>query len=391
MGEATPGGAQGRDEPDGARLGRADGERVRAREQPGGLRGPARPADPDKRVFILTRSAFAGHPALRVRHVVGGRVRGLGEPPDPDPGRPQLRALRRPLVDHGRGRLHRATQVVHPQPPARARRGVARARHPLVPVRDVLPRCCACTGSSRTARCGSSERTRATGRTVPSSRSTSFGIGCFPIPTPLAADVTRRQRDDHAAARDGLPRGHGNARHRRSVPLRAVSAREPGHGSGGDQPLRVSPARGGLVRLLDGRACTWAARRIDAPAPYESMPPLRPGRLDPADGAGAAVHRREAGRSPHALGLHRHRRRFRAVRGRRRQLRLRKGGRSPRSRFAGTRRAAPCRSASARGRFRECSRRGRSGWCSSRRPRRWAILPRPAARVRSGTRAVRSR
>ena len=65
-------------------------------------------ADPDKRVFILTRSAFAGQPALRRRDLVGRRLVGLGQPAQADPGRAQHVALRHPVVDDRHRRLRGA-------------------------------------------------------------------------------------------------------------------------------------------------------------------------------------------------------------------------------------------------------------------------------------------
>ena len=140
VGEAHAGRAQGRDAPDRARLRRAHGERVRARRTARRSTRASARADPDKRVFILTRSAFAGIQRYASATWSGDVSVGLGRAcASQIPAGPQLRALRRPVVDHRRRRLRRAAQVVRAEPAARGRRGVARARHALVPVRDVLP------------------------------------------------------------------------------------------------------------------------------------------------------------------------------------------------------------------------------------------------------------
>ena len=142
-----------------------------------------RAADPGKRVFILTRSAFAGSQRYAAA-TWSGDVSS-----DWDSLRKQVPAgLNMALsgipwwtTDVGGFAVPRKWSAR--EPAARGRRGVARARDALVPVRQLSVRCCGCTGSSRTARCGSSAPTRAIARTRPSSRSTSCATGCCPTAT----------------------------------------------------------------------------------------------------------------------------------------------------------------------------------------------------------------
>ena len=120
---------------------------------------------------------------------------------------------------------------------------------------------------------------------------------------------------------------------RRRVPARARPAREPGDVAGHDAPRGLPAARPvarrardrrRLVRLLD-RRLQGGRLALPGSGALRVASGVRPRRLDPADGPRAAVHGREAGRSAHALGLHGPRRPLRALRGRRRELRLRAG------------------------------------------------------------------
>ena len=79
----------------------------------------------NKRVYILTRSAFAGQQRYRGWVLVGGHQRHRERLRRADPGRPRLRHLRDAVLDDRHRRLLRNPQ-----------RG---ALHPLVPVRRLLP------------------------------------------------------------------------------------------------------------------------------------------------------------------------------------------------------------------------------------------------------------
>ena len=75
-------------------------------------------------------------------------------------------------------------------------------------------------------------------------------------------------------------------------------------------PRRRDARRAAPAGTTSGPASpSEGGQRIDAPAPYESLPLYVKGGLDPADGPGAPVHGGEAGRSADALGLHGRRRR----------------------------------------------------------------------------------
>ena len=67
-----------------------------------------RATDPDKRVFILTRSAFAGTQRYAAATWSGDVSADWTTSAHPDPCRPQLGALRHPLVDDGHRRFRRA-------------------------------------------------------------------------------------------------------------------------------------------------------------------------------------------------------------------------------------------------------------------------------------------
>ncbi len=161
--------------------GSRDAERLLARQQPGVYEGQ-RKAAPDQRVFILTRSGFAGQQryaaatwsgditstwtALRQQITAGLGLLDLGDP----------------VLDDGHRRLLRARPLFAQGPSTRGRRGVARAQHPLVPVRHVRPAHSASTARRRSARCGrwAASRTRPTRRT---SSSTGCATGCSPTST----------------------------------------------------------------------------------------------------------------------------------------------------------------------------------------------------------------
>ena len=121
-----------------------------------------RAAAPDQRVFILTRSAFAGQQRYARGRLVGRHHLDL----DGD-----ARSRSRPgsgFVDLGHAVLDAWTSAASPCPPrfsrraahGRGRRGMARAERPLVRVRHLRARCCACTARRPSARCGSSAARR---------------------------------------------------------------------------------------------------------------------------------------------------------------------------------------------------------------------------------------
>ena len=89
-----------------------------------------RAASEQKRVFILSRSAFAGSQRNAVYCVVGRYQLRLDHLPAPDSRRPELRGVRTSLLDHRHRRIHQRQS---------RRSCLSRALHSLVPVRYVQP------------------------------------------------------------------------------------------------------------------------------------------------------------------------------------------------------------------------------------------------------------
>ncbi len=124
-------------ESDGPGLGRADAERLRPDDRPGGLGRPAgrraRPAGLHSHPLGLCRPAALRRPQLvrrRHLHLVG--------PAQADLRRPGLLHLRAAVLDDRHRRVLDADQV-RGQPHARKPRRVARTQRPLVPVQHLLP------------------------------------------------------------------------------------------------------------------------------------------------------------------------------------------------------------------------------------------------------------
>ena len=110
----------------------------------------------------------------------------------------------------------------------------------------------------------------------------------------------------HAAAGDGLPRRREGARRRRPVHVRARAAGQPG-----DRRTRRAAAQvylpaddGGWYDFWTGTRRARRSRAHGAGAVRRHAGP-RPRGLDRAVRSRAAVHRREAGRSDHAVRLRR--------------------------------------------------------------------------------------
>ncbi len=119
---------------------------------------------PDQRVFILTRSGFAGQQRYAAATWSGDITSTWTRDAQADRGRPGVLHLGPPVLDDGHRRLRGARPLLAPRPVAGGRRGVARAQHPLVPVRRRSSRCSASTARRRSARCGrwAASRTRPT-------------------------------------------------------------------------------------------------------------------------------------------------------------------------------------------------------------------------------------
>ena len=98
-----------------------------------------RTADPEKRVFILTRSAFAGSQRYAAATWSGDVSSDWDSLRRQVPAGLNMALSGMPWWTTDIGGFTAAAQVVAAGPEARGRRGVARALHPLVPVRDLLP------------------------------------------------------------------------------------------------------------------------------------------------------------------------------------------------------------------------------------------------------------
>ncbi len=143
----------------------------------------------------------------------------------------------------------------------------------------------------------------------------------------LAGEVTARRVHAHARAGHGLPRGCARATPGGRVHVRARHPGRAGDDLPGALPSRL-PAGDRLVRPQDRPI---PARRADHPgeSAADRHSALRPSRRHPAHRPGHAVHEREAGGPDPAVRLHGSRRRLLALRGRGHDLRLRAGRLQP--------------------------------------------------------------
>ncbi len=184
-----------------------------------GLYEGQRAAAPDQRVFILTRSGFAGqqrYAAATWSGDISSTWTALREAGD---GRAGLRALGHPLLDDGFGRILGAPAVFNAPSGDGGCRGVARAQHPLVPVRRLLP------GAARPRRVAQPGDVGVRGRRQPGLLGSAQGR---PAALPAAALCLFAGRSGHGGGGDDVPSpGHGfsagprGAGHQGSVPPRA--------------------------------------------------------------------------------------------------------------------------------------------------------------------------
>ena len=131
----------------------------------------------------------------------------------------------------------------------------------------------------------------------------------------------QRQLYSDAPAGHGFPQRPSRFEHRRPVHVRARSARDSSHGTRRRHSPHVS-AEVNLVRLLDGpqarrRNHDHNRRSARSPAAFRAR------RLDPSDGPRRTVRRREARRPDRTARLSRSRRRLHPLRRRERRLQLR--------------------------------------------------------------------
>ena len=119
-----------------------------------------------------------------------------------------------------------------------------------------------------------------------------------------------------AAAGDGLPPGSSHLGDRRPVPLRACDSCQPRRHGARHLPFGVSPLRGRLVRLLDRRAHRGRRYRHRS-SPARPHPSRRPRRIHPAPRSGHRIRRPSHG-SHRTARLSRSRCRILALRRRRR-------------------------------------------------------------------------
>ena len=185
----------------------------------------------NKRVYILTRSAFAGQQRYAAGawsgdiNATASRVRRA------DPGRPQLRHLRDALLDHRHRRLLR-----------NAHRG---AVHALVSVRRLLPDLPYSRPGSEGALRLAVERDgqgQPAGRRQPALPADALHLFA-------GLDGDEPGVHDHAAAGVRLPERHEGLRHHGPVHVRPCVAGQSGDRDRGHQPIGLSAGRD-LVRFL---------------------------------------------------------------------------------------------------------------------------------------------
>ena len=330
VGEGTPGALKAAMNPTALGSGARMANAYVLREQPGGLRGPAR-GGPEEARLHPHALGLRGQPALRRGHLVGRRLVRLGQPAQADPGRAQHRALRHSLVDdrHRRLRVPRKWSRQDPRP-----EDVEEWRElftrwfqyatfcPLLRVHGQFPYREMWNFGGRGAQ-GLPDAARLRQAALPDA--------AVHLLARRGGDAARR--DAHAAAGDGLPRGPGGRRHRRPVPARALAAREPGDVARRDAPRGLPAARpvARRARAGDGWYDFWtgafkeAGLRFEAPAPYESLPVfVRAGSILPM--GPELQYTAEKPADPLTLWVYTGRDgALRALRGRRRELRLRAG------------------------------------------------------------------
>ena len=138
----------------------------------------------------------------------------------------------------------------------------------------------------------------------------------------------------------------------------------------------LPPTQGGWYDFWTGRLRAVASDHAVARA-VRRHPDSRPRWLDRPVRARAAIHRREARRSDHAVRLRRQRRSVHALRRRRRQPRLREGRVRDDSSALERREPDADHRQARKGPSRACWRGGRSRWCGSRRTGRFRSRSRP--------------
>ena len=354
-----------------------------------------RAAAPDQRVFILTRSGFAGQQRYAAATWSGDITSTWTALRQQIAAGPRLLALRHAVLDHGHRRLLGAR---------RASRARTRRPEDVEEWRELntrwfqfgtfVPAARASTARRRTARCGSWAASR-TPPTRPSSKFDRLRYRLLPYIYSLAGAVTPRGRHDPAAAGHGLPDDATARGDQRPVPVRPRVPGQPGDDLQGPHAARSTcpPARD-WYDFWTGDGCCAAGRRLDAAAPVRRDPAPREGRLHPALRPGAAVHGREARRPAHARRLHRRRRRDSPSTRTTASATATRRAPPAASRSSGTTKARTLTSRRAPGVVpRACSRSGRSRSCScrGRRPVPFSFELRPQRTVRYDGEAIEVR
>ncbi len=212
---------------------------------------------PDQRVFILTRSGFAGQQRYAAATWSGDVSSTWTRAAAADCRGTRLLDLGHALLDHGHRRLLGARPLLAKRRRSGRRRGVARAQHALVPVRQLRPH------DARPRR-GPEAGDVGAGRRVAPRLPGPARVRPPALPAPalrvLAGRIGHpRGRDLHAAAGHGFPGRHRGSGDHGSVLVRPRASRQPGDDLQGSCPFRLSPCRHRLVRLLDRQAASWRA------------------------------------------------------------------------------------------------------------------------------------